>query len=94
MSAEKSHGEQPKMTANKMPFATVEEAQAAMCPKHKVYAPNAENAAVYEELYQLYRRVYFAFGDDGAAAQGLADVLKSLREIAAKVREGKGVYAA
>ena len=26
MSAEKSHGEQPKMTANKMPFATVEEA--------------------------------------------------------------------
>src|SRR6202142_2257836 len=26
MSAEKSHGEQPKMTSNKMPFATVEEA--------------------------------------------------------------------
>jgi len=75
-------------------FGTVEEAQAAMCPKHKVYAPNADNAAVYEELYQLYRRVYFAFGDDGAAPQGLADVLKSLREIAGKVREGKGVHAA
>ena len=75
-------------------FGTLEEAQAAMCPKHKVYTPNAENAAVYEELYQLYRRVYFAFGDDNAAPQGLADVLKCLREIAAKVREGQGVHAA
>lgn len=75
-------------------FATVEEAQERMCPKHKVYTPNAESAAVYEELYQLYRRVYFAFGDDSAVPQGLADVLKSLREIAAKVREGKGVHAA
>jgi L-ribulokinase len=67
-------------------FGTVEEAQERMCPKHKVYTPQAENVEVYEELYQLYRRVYFAFGDEDAEPQGLADVLRSLREIAARVR--------
>ena len=75
-------------------FTSVEEAQERMCPKHKVYTPNAESAAVYEELYQLYRRVYFAFGDEEATPQSLADVLRNLREISARVREGKGVHAA
>jgi L-ribulokinase len=51
-----------------------------------VYTPQAKNVDVYEELYQLYRRVYFAFGDEEATPQSLADVLRNLREIAARVR--------
>ncbi len=67
-------------------FASVEQAQSRMCPGHKVYLPRPDAAAVYESLYGLYRRVYFAFGDDGAAPGVLADVLGSLRTVAARVR--------
>ena len=63
-------------------FPTIEEAQSHMCLKHKSYLPNPSNAAVYEQLYHLYRSVYFAFGDDSAPASKLADVLPKLREYA------------
>src|SRR4029079_4991386 len=43
-------------------FQTVEEAQAALCPDHTVIQPQAGEAAVYEELYPLYRKLYFSFG--------------------------------
>jgi L-ribulokinase len=52
-------------------FRTVEEAQDALCPDHTVIEP--QPAAVYEPLYQLYRKLYFSFG------QG--DVLSDLRRI-------------
>ncbi|WP_089410078.1 ribulokinase [Granulicella rosea] len=68
-------------------FTTIEEAQAAMCPKHKSFQPNPAAAAVYEELYRLYRQVYFAFGDETATPAGLATILKTLREVAAKARQ-------
>ena len=67
-------------------FAGVEQAQERMCPKHKVYLPDAESAAVYAELYPLYRQVYFAFGDEKSEAMDLSHVLGRLREIAAVVR--------
>jgi L-ribulokinase len=52
-------------------FRTVEEAQDALCPDHTVIAP--QPSAVYEPLYQLYKKLYFSFG------QG--DVLPELRRI-------------
>lgn len=67
-------------------FATIEEAQAKMCPGHKTYTPDARDAAVYEELYQLYREVYFSFGEKTFTSKHLAEVLPRLREIAAKAR--------
>jgi L-ribulokinase len=67
-------------------FGTIEEAQQQMCPKHKVYMPRAESAAIYEELYRLYRKVYFAFGDEASEPQPLTGVLLKLREIAARSR--------
>ena len=67
-------------------FPSVEAAQAQMCPKHRTYTPDAASAAIYEELYQLYRKVYFAFGD--GKAEQLGDVLVKLREIAARARAG------
>jgi L-ribulokinase len=63
-------------------FPSIEAAQQRMCPKHKSYQPRPENVAIYEELYQLYRKVYFAFGDESSARVPLAQVLRTLREVA------------
>lgn len=43
-------------------FKTVEEAQDALCPQYKVFQPEASSKRVYDELYSLYSRIYFAFG--------------------------------
>jgi L-ribulokinase len=59
-------------------FGSVEEAQTKMCLGHKTYQPEPKAVAVYEELYQLYRKVYLAFGRPGAAAVELGDVLPRL----------------
>jgi L-ribulokinase len=67
-------------------FATIEEAQAKMCLPFKVYEPEAGAVARYEELFKLYRSVYFAFGKRGSEAASLGDVLPELRRIAAEVR--------
>jgi len=67
-------------------FPTIEEAQRHMCLPHKSYLPKPENVSIYEQLYQLYRSVYFAFGDSSAPAVNLAQVLPKLREIAAASR--------
>ena len=67
-------------------FPTIEAAQQKMCPGHKVYLPEAAAVARYEELYQLYRDVYFAFGKEGTTPP-LARVLRSLRTVAFQARE-------
>jgi L-ribulokinase len=67
-------------------FPSIEQAQRQMCLPHKSYLPRAESAAIYEDLYQMYRAVYFAFGEDVPFTAHLADVLPKLREYAAKAR--------
>jgi L-ribulokinase len=62
-------------------FASVDEAQEKMCLAHKTYEPEAGAVQVYEELYELYRKVYFAFGLKDAPAVMLGDVLPKLIEI-------------
>jgi L-ribulokinase len=64
-------------------FPTIEEAQSAMCPSHKTYMPEPTSVAVYERLFPLYRKIYFAFGDETSSPQDLSAVLRELREIAA-----------
>jgi L-ribulokinase len=71
-------------------FPDVEAAQRQMCPGHKTYEPEPRSAALYERLYQLYRGVYFAFGDDRAKPAALSGVLRELREIAAEARQVEG----
>jgi L-ribulokinase len=74
-------------------FHSVEEAQDALCPKYRVIEPAPDSTAVYERLYQLYRRVYFALGRRGADLADAGDVLPSLREIAAEIRTGVNARA-
>jgi len=67
-------------------YKTIEEAQAAVCLPLRTVEPQAEAVAVYEELYQLYRDVYFALGKRDADPIALGRVLPELRRIAALAR--------
>jgi L-ribulokinase len=63
-------------------FKTIEEAQKQICPAHIVFHPQKEAQGTYDELYGLFRRIYFEFG--GAARGGsFGDVLPALIRISA-----------
>jgi L-ribulokinase len=61
-------------------FKTIDEAQDKICPKHTVYEPQPETQAAYIALYELYRKIYFEFGNPERPAFG--DVLPKLIQIA------------
>ncbi|SFS09924.1 L-ribulokinase [Granulicella pectinivorans] len=67
-------------------YPSVEAAQSKLCLGYRTIVPDPAAVAVYEELYQLYRSVYFAFGTPGAEAVSLGEVLPKIRKIAASVR--------
>jgi len=67
-------------------FPSIEKAQDALCPKYRVVEPDAKAAKVYEELYGLYREMYFGFGKSDSAPVAAGRVLPTLRHIAAAVR--------
>jgi L-ribulokinase len=61
-------------------FKTIEEAQKQICPTHTVFTPQPEAQKVYEQLYELYRRIYFDFGKPSESSR-FGDVLPSLIKI-------------
>jgi L-ribulokinase len=67
-------------------FRSVEEAQDALCPSYKTVAPDPPSAAVYQELFPIYRRLYFGMGRKDAEALEIGGVLPALRRIAGQVR--------
>ena len=67
-------------------FKSIEEAQDRLCPRYRVVEPDPKEAAVYDRLYPLFRKLYFAFGSPRADAVPVGDVLPVLRDIAAEVR--------
>jgi L-ribulokinase len=67
-------------------YKSIEQAQKALCPKFRVVKPQPAAVAVYQDLYPLYRKLYFGLGKTGAPASALGDVLPALRQIAAKQR--------
>jgi L-ribulokinase len=67
-------------------FSSIEEAQDALCPEYRIVEPDAKSAIIYEELYVLYRELYFAFGSSASGPTSVGKVLPSLRRIAAVSR--------
>jgi L-ribulokinase len=67
-------------------YKTIEEAQAAVCLPLRTVEPDAAAAAVYEQLYRLYREVYFAMGTRDAEPAALGRILPELRRIAKEIR--------
>jgi L-ribulokinase len=66
-------------------YSTVEEAQAALCLEFKIYTPDPAAAAIYERLFPLYRKVYFALGTRSAPPVSLGEILPELRRVAGEV---------
>src|SRR5215470_14930037 len=60
-------------------FKTIEEAQDKICPPFRVYEPDPAEQRVCDDLYRLFSRLYFAFGDK---RMEMGDVLPSLIRIA------------
>jgi len=69
-------------------FATVEEAQARICPPHKIYMPEAESQEVYARLYPLFRSLYFALGQPESSS--LSHVLPELMRVAEMASKDTG----
>jgi L-ribulokinase len=68
-------------------FPSIEDAQNALCPPHRTFNPQPESVAIYDWLYPLYKRLYFAFGTKESTPVEVGDVLPELRQIAAQARQ-------
>jgi L-ribulokinase len=66
-------------------FKTVEEAQDRICPTHSVYEPNRSEQSCCHELYALFSKLYFAFGQ--SASNDFGVVLPTLIRMAERARE-------
>ena len=53
------------------------------------WSPTPPKPPSTQQLYALYRKLYFAFGERQSDPVAIGDVLPELRHIAAKVRGGK-----
>ena len=62
-------------------FRTIEEAQEKLCPSYRIIEPDPREAAIYEQIYPLYRKLYFALGRPGSEPVAIGDVLPELRRI-------------
>jgi len=67
-------------------FPSIEAAQQALCPTYRVVEPDPAAAKVCEELYGLFRELYFGFGKGDASPVSAGRVLPTLRRIAASAR--------
>jgi L-ribulokinase len=61
-------------------FKTIEDAQKALCPPWKTYDPDPQEAAVYEKLFAIFRKLYFGLGE-GEFRDALPG-LRAIREVA------------
>ncbi len=68
-------------------FPSIDTAQNALCPPYRVFTPEPASVAIYEQLYPLYRRLYYALGKKNSPPAAMGDVLPELRRIAATARQ-------
>ena len=67
-------------------FKSIEEAQDKICPPHRVFEPDLAERRVYDDLYRLFSRLYFAFGDK---RMEMGDILPSLIRISETRHKGQ-----
>jgi L-ribulokinase len=67
-------------------FSSIEQAQDARCPTYQTFAVEPAEAAVYDRLYPLFKKLYDGLGRPGGPPTGIGDVLPALRRIAAEAR--------
>ncbi len=68
-------------------FKSIEAAQEQLCPTYKIFEPDDRSVPIYAELFSLFKKLYFAFGQADAAPIAVGDVLPKLRELAERVRK-------
>jgi L-ribulokinase len=68
-------------------FPSIDAAQDALCPPYRIFTPECSSVAIYERLYSLYKRLYFALGSKQSSPVAISDVLPELRKIAAQSRK-------
>jgi L-ribulokinase len=67
-------------------FQSIEAAQQALCPYYRTIDPDPDAVRMYDDLYALYRELYFAFGRADSSAVSVGRVLPALRQVAAAAR--------
>ena len=72
-------------------FETIEAAQKTMCLPFRTFAPDPTAAAIYDRLYTLYRKLYFALGERSGPPAPLGDVLPELRRLAELQRTNRSL---
>jgi L-ribulokinase len=68
-------------------FKTVEEAQDALCPSYVTFEPDPNSRGAYDELFGLFKTLYFALGTKNSNAVAIGPVLPTLRNIAEAARK-------
>src|SRR5215471_6140155 len=51
-------------------FPTIEQAQDKICPKYRTFQPDGSAKRIYDQLYGLFSRIYFTFGQQDSAEFG------------------------
>jgi L-ribulokinase len=64
-------------------FASLEEAQQALCPPCRIYEPQSVALSVYDELFGCFKSLYHALGNKEPYSCDLTKVLPTLRRLAA-----------
>lgn len=67
-------------------YDSIEQAQEKLCPSYKEFKPQPAMVEIYEDLFALYRKSYFAFGQYDSMSIWMGDVLPRLREISEKAK--------
>lgn len=67
-------------------YSSIEAAQQSICLPHRTFTPQPDAVAVYEQIYPLYRDIYFALGQQEAMAVPLGKILPQLKSLAAQVQ--------
>jgi L-ribulokinase len=67
-------------------FASIEEAQKALCPPYRVVQPDRSMKSRYDRLFAHWRSLYFSMGAPESGPVSVGGILPDLRVIAAEAR--------